>query len=409
MDERDKPLILVVDDEDSNLRLMKAILTAWNYRVELAVNGLEALAKTRALEPEIVLLDVMLPDIDGFEVATRLKSDPDLAGIPVVMVTALTSKEDRVKALEAGADDFLSKPVDRAELQARVRSLIQVRAYHRHMKEYQTRLESEVARKTRELKEYIEKLRIAYLDTIHRLSRAAEYRDQETYQHIVRMGYLSAAIARQLGFSEEDVDTMLCAAPMHDVGKIGIPDRILLKPGKLTEAERKLMEEHTIIGGRILEKPLNPYTEWARVIALTHHERWDGTGYPRRLEGENIPLIGRIVAVADVFDALTSRRPYKEPFPLDVSFDIVKGARGSHFDPRVVDAFLEIKDEVVRIKEQFSDDDESRLYQMVSLASLSEQTGDGETAGAREGRDADQARKDNGTNGTSVHGPSAQP
>ncbi len=373
MDQHLKPLILVVDDEDSNLRLMKAILTAWDCRVALAATGHEALEKTRALEPEIVLLDVMLPDIDGFEVAARLKSDPELAVIPVVMITALTSKEDRVKALEAGADDFLSKPVDRAELQARVRSLLQVRAYHRHMKEYQIRLESEVARKTRELKEYVEKLRVSYLDTIHRLSRAAEYRDQETYQHIVRMGYLSAAIARQLGFSDKDVDTMLCAAPMHDVGKIGIPDKILLKPGRLTPGERKIMEKHTLIGGSILEKPLNDYTEWARVIALTHHERWNGTGYPNRLKGEDIPLIGRIVAVADVFDALSSKRPYKDPFPLDVSFEIVKDDRGTHFDPEVVDAFLEIEDEVIDIKQRFSDDDDSRLYQMVTLASLTDQ------------------------------------
>ncbi len=368
MTESQKPLILVVDDEDCNLRLMKAILTAWGYRVAVASDGRQAIAQTRELLPDVVLLDVMLPDIDGFDVAARIKADPALTGIPVVMVTALTSREDRVKALEAGADDFLSKPVDRAELQARVRSLVQVRAYHRHMQDYQAQLEAEVARKTRELQETIEKLRASYLDTIHRLSRAAEYRDQETYQHIVRMGYLSAAIARKLGFPNDDVDTMLCAAPMHDVGKIGIPDHILLKPGKLSERERKIMEQHTIIGGRILEKPLNQYTEWGRIIALSHHERWDGKGYPAGLKGEKIPLIGRIVAVADVFDALTSKRPYKEPFSLDRSMDIMARSRGTHFDPNVLDAFLEIEDEIVEIKNRFSDDGESMLVRMAGLA-----------------------------------------
>jgi putative two-component system response regulator len=203
------------------------------------------------------------------------------------------------------------------------------------------------------------------LDTLNRLTRAAEYKDHETRQHIVRIGYFAGAIARAMELDPPLVATLTAAAPMHDIGKIGIPDSILLKPGKFTPSEREIMERHTDIGADILRDAQDEFTENARLIALTHHEKWNGTGYPARLIGEAIPLCGRIVAVADVFDALTSRRPYKEPFSIEESFEIMRQGRGSHFDPEVLDAFFYTQDEIIEIKQGHSDDVESLFTMMM--------------------------------------------
>ncbi len=354
---RDKPVVLAVDDNDVNLMLIEAILTSTGTEVVLAHSGEEALAKAAQLDPDVILLDVMMPGIDGFETARRLKSDPATSLIPVVMVTALDEVQDRIRALEAGADDFLAKPVEIGELRARVKTLVQVKAYHEHMRDYQKKLEAEVEAKTRSLREATERIREAALETIMRLSAAAEYRDEETGLHIQRMSLYAAAIARRLGLPEERVRLIQAAAPMHDIGKIGIPDRILLKPGPLDDGEWAVMRQHPRIGAGILDHSDAAVIRLGEVIARCHHEKWDGSGYPRGLKGEEIPLEGRIVAVADVFDALTSSRPYRlEPFsPLDKVHAMMIEGRGKHFDPAVLDAFLAIPDTIREIMERVKD------------------------------------------------------
>jgi putative two-component system response regulator len=351
--------ILVVDDEPVNRELLEDMLVPLGYRVLQAPNGETALRVAQEDSPDVILLDIMMPNMDGFEVARRLKTAEETKGIPIVMVTALHAVEDRIKALQAGANDFLAKPLDRAELQATVNAQVQVKAYHDHMKNYQQELEAEVARRTEQLRLALDKLKEASLDTIMRLARAAEYKDEETGAHILRMSAYSAAVARQLGLGDNVSQWILYAAPMHDVGKIGIPERILLKPGKLDADEWEVMKQHTLIGGRILEGAKAGYLRLAEIIALTHHEKWDGTGYPRGLKGKAIPLVGQITAIADVFDALTSKRPYKAPFSVEHSFAIIKQSRGSHFKPDVVDAFFAIEAEILSIKETYVDTDES--------------------------------------------------
>ncbi|MCD6136907.1 two-component system response regulator [Candidatus Bipolaricaulota bacterium] len=357
--------VLVVDDEDRNLRLMEALLAPLGYAVDLARNGEEGLMKAAESPPDLILLDVMMPGIDGFEVVRRLKADEDARIIPVVMVTALHDIQDRVKALEAGADDFLTKPVDKTVLRARVQTLLKVKAYNDHMRDYQKDLEAEVTKRTAELHQAFERIKNASLETIYRLSRAAEYKDEDTGAHILRMSHYSAAVARKLGLSEGEVEAILYAAPMHDIGKIGIPDHVLLKPGKLDQDEWVIMKQHTTIGGCILERSSAEFIKLGETIALTHHEKWDGSGYPKGLEGKEIPICGRITAIADVFDALTSKRPYKEPFSVEKSFSIIKEGRGTHFDPQVVDAFFSITDAILAIKEQFKSGDEPLFLRML--------------------------------------------
>lgn len=360
----EKKKILVVDDEKRNLRLMEAMLIPLGHEVSLASDGEAALGMVKNISPDLILLDIMMPKMDGFEVAKRLKADDETRTIPIVMVTSLRETEDRVKALEAGADDFLSKPVDKTELRARVNSLLKVKAYNDHMRNYQKELEAEVAKRTEELRHAFEKIKVASLDTIYRLSRAAEYKDEDTGAHILRMSNYSAIVARTMGLTEQTVESILYAAPMHDIGKIGIPDKILLKPAKLDPDEWVIMRQHTIFGGKILEGSDTGFIRLGEMAALTHHEKWDGKGYPKGLKGKEIPLVGRIVAIADVFDALTSKRPYKEPFSLEKSYEIIKEDRGTHFDPDVVDAFFEVEDIILEIKEKYKDKGESLLFQL---------------------------------------------
>lgn len=337
-----KQKILVVDDEDRNRRLMEALLVPLGYEVILAVDGEEALRKVQETPPDVILLDVMMPRINGFDVARKLKENEETRIIPIVMVTALQDLETRIRALEAGADDFLSKPVDKTELQARVHSLVQVKAYNDHMRDYQKELEAEVSKRTEELRKAFETIKTASLDTIYRLSRASEYKDEDTGAHIKRMSNYSAAVARQRGLSKDDVDTILYAAPMHDAGKIGIPDKILLKPGKLDPEEWEIMKQHTTIGGSILSGSDSGFIKLAEVIALTHHEKWDGSGYPRGLKGKDIPLAARIFSLVDVWDALCSDRPYRKAVPEAEVLKYILEISGSHFDPEIVPVFLEM-------------------------------------------------------------------
>jgi putative two-component system response regulator len=343
------PKVMVVDDELLNLKLIAAMLKPQGYEVILAKDGQECLAKALADPPDLILLDIMMPGMNGFEVCAHLKKEEALAQVPVVMVTALQDVNDRVKALDEGADDFLTKPVDRMELRARVRSLLKVKAYNDHMVNYRQELESEVKRRTLELAKAHEKLRGASLETIFRLSRAAEFKDEDTGAHIISMSRISARLAAKMGLSDQTVESILYASPMHDIGKIGIPDRILLKNGPLNDEEWSIMRLHTIYGGQILENSDIGFLRLGEVIATTHHEKVDGSGYPKGLKGKQIPLAGRIVAVADVFDALMSRRPYKPAFTTEQAVNIIKEGRGRHFDCDVVDVFLEDLPELQRI------------------------------------------------------------
>jgi len=351
-----KPVILVVDDEYNNRSLMEDFLTPLGYEVVLARDGEEALAKVDETPPDVVLLDVMMPGVDGFTVARTLKSREDTKTIPVVMLTALMDMGSRIRAFELGADDFFTKPVALIELKARMQSLLKIKAYNDRMIEDHLSLEAEVAKRTRELEQVNEKIKATALETILRLSRAAEYRDEETGAHIQRMSRYAVAVARRLGIDESFIEKMIYGLPMHDIGKIGVPDYILLKAGKLSPAEWEIMKQHTTIGGKILEGSDSEVIQTARVIALTHHEKWNGTGYPEGLKGAAIPLVGRIASIADVFDALTSSRPYRlKPFSLEETFRIIEEGRGADFDPGIVDAFVSIRSEIAAINHMLTD------------------------------------------------------
>jgi putative two-component system response regulator len=353
---KDKPVILIIDDQVQNIELLEAYLAPECYEIIKAFNGKDAVNIIAANQIDLVLLDIMMPRIDGFEVIRRVRQGEKNRLLPIILVTALKEKEDRVKGIEAGCDDFISKPVDKLELLARVHSLVKVKAYNDLMLNYRTELESEVTARTEQLKQALQRIKTASLDTIYRLSMASEYRDEETGAHIKRVSRYSAAIARKMGMDENTIETILYAAPMHDLGKIGIPDQILMKRGKLDPAEWKIIKFHTVIGAKILHGAEAEFIKLGEVIALSHHEKWDGSGYPNGEKGQQIPIAGRIVAIADVFDGLTSKRPYKEAFPTEVSLAIVKQGRGTHFDPDVADAFFGIQDEIINIKKQHSED-----------------------------------------------------
>lgn len=352
---QENSVILVVDDQHQNIELMEAYLLPHGYKIMTAINGVEALNMLDMHPIDLILLDVMMPIMDGFEVTKKVRDNENWRQIPIILLTALHAQDDRIKGIEAGCDDFLSKPVDKYELLARIRSLLKVKAYNDLIHNYQKELEVEVTKRTKELSLAIGKIKEASLETIYRLSVAAEYKDEETGSHIRRMSLYSAAIARQMGLDEHTIEMILYASPMHDIGKIGIPDRILLKPGKLDDTEWDIMKQHTTIGARILACSDAEFIRMGEIIAISHQEKWNGSGYPKGLNGTEIPLVGRITAVADVFDALTSKRPYKEAFSVEKSFAIIKEESGSHFDSEVVDAFFAIQEEILAIKEQYTD------------------------------------------------------
>lgn len=337
----------MVDDDERLRSVLEARLVAMGHEVLVASDGLDALAVVERDDPDLILLDVMMPRLDGLSTVRMLKDSPSTSHIPVVMVTALAEVEDRVRALEGGADDFLTKPVDGTELRARVQSLLKVKRYNDHLRDYRRELEEAVEEKTRDLQSALSRLELATLDTIYRLARAAEFKDDDTGAHIERVSRYAHTLARRTGQSEVFNDMILWAMPMHDVGKIGIPDHILLKPGKLDPDEWRVMQTHAELGAALLSGSESELLRLAEIIARTHHERWDGTGYPNGLAGDTIPLVGRIAAVADVFDAICSKRPYKEAIPPEDAFGIIVSERGSHFDPWVVDTFVAARDEVM--------------------------------------------------------------
>jgi len=366
---KDKPVILVVDDQLQNIELLEAQLVPHGYEIIMAVNGEDALDKLSGNRIDLILLDIMMPSMDGFEVTRRVRQSEKTRLLPVILVTALWETEDRIKGIEAGCDDFISKPIDKLELLARIRSLLKVKDYNDLMLNYRTELESEVRARTEQLKQALQRIKTASLDTIYRLSMASEYKDEDTGAHIKRMSRYSAAVARRMGLDENTTETILYAAPMHDLGKIGIADQILMKPAKLDPAEWKIMKMHTVIGAKILQGSDAEFIKLGESVALSHHEKWDGSGYPNGDKGLEIPVAGRIVAIADVFDALTSKRPYKEPFTIEKSLAIVKKERGTHFDPDVVDAFFDIQDEILNIKKQYSEDNQ-KIIELPNLEAL---------------------------------------
>jgi putative two-component system response regulator len=342
--------IMIADDSASVRKMIAGGLEEAGYRTLEAADGSQAMQAISEESPDVVLLDIIMPQLDGFQVLRRLKDDASTELIPVIMISSLHDVAKRVQAFEIGADDFLIKPIEKTELLARVKSLVKVKAFHDHMLEYQHELESDVQDKTQQLREAMQKVKSSSWEIIFRLCSAAEYRDEVTGNHIWRLGRYASVVAKAMGLDEETTESIYYAAPMHDVGKIGIPDAILLKPGTLSPGEWEIMKTHTTIGGQILQGSSLDIIRMAETIALTHHEKWDGSGYPRGLQGEDIPLIGRISAIADVFDALTSKRPYKEVHTLDRAFAIIREGRGTHFDPQVVDAFFSALNEILYIQ-----------------------------------------------------------
>lgn len=307
------PLVLAVDDEASNLQLLRQILQD-HYRLLFAKDGPRALELARQERPDLILLDVMMPEMTGYEVCAALKAQPGTAAIPVIFVTALNETDDELEGFEAGAVDYITKPVSPPIVRARVRTHLSLVS--------------------------MQELRASRLEIVQRLGLAAEYKDNETGLHVIRMSHFARLLGVAAGMNEAEADDLLHAAPMHDVGKIGIPDSILQKRGPLDAGEWEIMKSHATIGAAIIGEQAPGMLALAASIALTHHEKWDGSGYPRGLKGEDIPLDGRIVAIADVFDALTSVRPYKAAWTVEAAVDYLREQKGRHFDPALVDLFL---------------------------------------------------------------------
>jgi len=362
----DKNKILIVDDEEPNLKLLESLLRSLGYVTDTAVNGLEAVKKTKSGMPDLILMDIMMPDMDGYEACDLIKSDPATTNIPVIIVTALSDRDSKLKGLNVGASDFLTKPIDRTELTIRVRNLLRIKEYEDFMLRHNQILEDEVKKRTFELQEAMfeieraqEETKKSYIETIHRLTLAAEYRDEDTATHIKRISYYCRILSEKLRQSEAFAEKIFYASPMHDIGKMGIPDNILLKPGKLDDAEFEKIKSHTVIGAKILSNSESDFLRLGETIALTHHERWDGTGYPNRLKGEEIPIEGRIMNIVDQYDSLRSKRPYKPGFSHEKAFEIITKGDGrtmpEHFDPAVLHTFIEVADEFDKIFNGYQD------------------------------------------------------
>jgi putative two-component system response regulator len=341
--------ILLVDDEPVNVKLLDRTLRTVGHRnLYSATDPRTVLDLFIKHKPDLIILDINMPFMDGFEVMLQIQNlgHDDLP--PILILTAQNDQEHRVRALKLGASDYVTKPFSVEELLARVRNLLQVQLYRKYIHIRNDWLEERVRERTREL--YDTRLQI-----VRRLGRAAEFRDNETGLHIIRMSQMSMVLGEASGMSPSDCELLLNASPMHDIGKIGIPDLILLKPGKLESHEWTIMKTHTTIGAEILSADDSELLTMARIIALNHHEKWDGSGYPNGLKEEEIPLVGRIVALADVFDALTSVRPYKEAWTLEDTMDYINNNRGKHFDPVMVDLLHERINDFMAIKDKFAE------------------------------------------------------
>ena len=335
-EEKKKEVILIVDDNPENIEVLIGSLQSTGYTLRAATTGEEALRIISMPDPpDLVLLDIMMPDMDGLEVCRRIKNDIRTSHIPIIFVTARVSTEDEAEGFEAGAVDYIHKPIGPSVVRARV-------ATHLALSNQNRELRKKVKEATREIAE-------TRREIVRRLGVAAEFRDNETGAHIIRVGCFVEILALEFGLEREKCQTLREASQMHDLGKIGIADQILLKPGIYTPEEKKEMEKHCEIGGRIIGESDAEILKMARSIALYHHEKWNGKGYPFQLSGEQIPFEARLTSIADVFDALTSRRPYKEPWPLDRVLELLNKESGVSFDPAVVDIFLKSLDKIKQV------------------------------------------------------------
>jgi putative two-component system response regulator len=327
--------ILVVDDEDANIEILRRILTRAGFtRVESTNDSRQATPLYVEHRPDLILLDLHMPHLDGLEVMDQLNEIAEASYLPILILSGDLTPEARRDALSRGAKDFVNKPFQQDELLLRIKTLLETRFLYIQIQGQNQLLEAKVRERTRELVE-------AQIEIIERLAIAAEFRDDNTGQHTHRVGQMSALVAKQLGLSDVQVSLIRRAAGLHDVGKIGVPDTILMKMGKLTPEEFEVVKTHTVIGARILSGGKFPLLRLAEEVAFSHHERWDGEGYAR-IRGVDVPLAGRIVAVADVFDALTQQRPYKPAWPVAEAIGEIDRQRGRQFDPGVVDAFLRV-------------------------------------------------------------------
>ncbi len=344
--------ILICDDEKQLTEVFQAILKEEGYACDVVHNGEDAIYQVYEKEYDLILLDVRMPGLDGYEVCTIIKKSDKLKDVPVLFLTGLRDYESRLRGLEVGANDFISKPVEAPELILRVRNMVKLREYSKFLKKYNVTLEAEIERKTGKIRrmnknliQANEQIKDAYIDTVYRLSMAAEYKDSDTTEHLLRISSLSSLFASILGMSEKEVERMYFASPMHDIGKIGIPSEILLKKGKLTDKEFEVIKRHPIIGGELLSGSNSEILKYAASIALSHHEKYNGTGYPSGLKGDDIPVEGRIVKLVDVYDAMRSVRPYKKPMSHDEVLTIITHGDNrlspDDFDPQLLDLFIE--------------------------------------------------------------------
>ncbi|MCI4626420.1 MAG: two-component system response regulator [Candidatus Magnetoovum sp. WYHC-5] len=359
----EKAVILVVDDNADNLTLMSNLLKL-KYKVKVANSGARALKIAGSdSPPDLVLLDIMMPEMDGYEVLRQLRANPKTNDIPVIFLTAKADMEDERYGLSLGAVDYITKPVSPPIVMARVHNHLDLKAMHDFLKKENEFLEHEIQRRTKEI--------VAVQDvTILALSSLAETRDNDTGNHIRRTQHYVKILAKYLKtnprfgwfLTEQNILALYKTAPLHDLGKVGIPDNILLKPGELNGNEFAVMQTHTLLGKKTIEEAEKrlgtevDFLRFAKEIALFHHEKWDGTGYPEGLAGDNIPISARLMALADVYDALICRRIYKLPMPHEEARDIIVANKGKHFDPDIVDAFIALEEEFIKIAKQFKDD-----------------------------------------------------
>ncbi|UQB41737.1 response regulator [Thiomicrospira microaerophila] len=340
--------IFIIDDEPANLKLLDKVLGSQGYLYRVLIQDpRDVLPLYHENRPDLILLDINMPYLDGYQVMEQLAALDDPLLPPIVILTAQKAQDYLLRALDAGARDYINKPFDRNELLMRVRNLLEAQFAHLMLYDQKATLEDLVEQRTRELHR-------TRLQIVQRLGKAAEYRDEETGSHILRMSHICAFLAKKIGWTDQQCDLILNASPMHDIGKIGVPDAVLKKPGGLDDGEWELMSAHAIIGAKLLEGDDSDLLAMAKEIALTHHEKWDGSGYPYGLEGEQIPMSGRIAALADVFDALLSERPYKKAWSLEQVVAFLNENKAKHFDPRLVDVFIENIAEIVKIRNQFS-------------------------------------------------------
>jgi len=342
--------VLIIDDTEINLILFSALVKKLDDCEPVSfASARDALQWAKENVPDLVIVDYMMPDLDGLEFIRLIREVAGRKMVPVLMITANDQKEIRYRALDIGANDFLTKPVDKVEFLARAKNMLSLNQARKQLADHASWLAGEVRKATREI---VERER----ETVYRLSKAAEYRDPETGAHILRMAHFSQLIAREMGLSMEDQSLLLEAAPMHDIGKVGIADKILLKPGRLDRDEFEVMKQHAIFGYELLKGSSSRVLHAGAEIARGHHEKFDGSGYPAGLIGEEIPIFSRIVAVADVFDALTSERPYKKAWTLEAAVDFLNDGSGTHFDPKCVKAFLNAWEDVMAVRDRYKED-----------------------------------------------------